>query len=359
MGQIAKGSPAVQCNLKYVKGYEDRHGKWHYYFRKKGRPVVRIPGEAGSVEFLKVYTDLKDGPPKVEGAEGANPNGEIAEGSFEALCRDYKTSAEYSQLSTDWKRDMGYVIKAMCAEHGHKPVKLMARRHIVEMKNKLKHKPGACNKMLRVLKIILNYGVLGEYRDDNPADKVKLMKLGRYRAWTNKELSTFESKWAIGTLERFIFDTALYSGQRAADLVKLKRKDMVLGLAIKLKQKKTGKPMTLRIHANWKASMAAYLPTHKAETLIAGRQGESIHQVTMSDIFREGRRDAGLPDDCLLHGLRKTTARILAELGQKSAPVTGHMTRAMQEEYERDADQEKMAKGAIVKWEGKKRRKAT
>jgi hypothetical protein len=63
------------------------------------------------------------------------------------------------------------------------------------------------------------------------------------------------------------------------------------------------------------------------------------------------KRAAGVPGDCVLHGLRKTTARILAELGVKSAPVTGHLTRAMQDEYERDANQKKMGSAAILSWQ--------
>ena len=35
----------------------------------------------------------------------------------------------------------------------------------------------------------------------------------------------------------------------------------------------------------------------------------------------------------------------------KSTPVTGHMTRAMQDEYECDANQKKMGGAAILSWE--------
>jgi hypothetical protein len=35
----------------------------------------------------------------------------------------------------------------------------------------------------------------------------------------------------------------------------------------------------------------------------------------------------------------------------KSTPVTGHVTRAMQDEYERDANQKKMGGAAIRSWQ--------
>jgi hypothetical protein len=59
---------------------------------------------------------------------------------------------------------------------------------------------------------------------------------------------------------------------------------------------------------------------------------------------------AGLPDDCVLHGLRKTTARILHKLGVEASSMTGHLSAQMEREYARDADQVKMARDAIAKW---------
>jgi site-specific recombinase XerD len=335
---------AVLCNLPFVNAYRDRHGKKRYYVRRRGLPRVPLKGEPGGPVFLAAYRNAmeRQAPPS---------RGTIPKGTFEALCRDYEGSAEFKQLAATTRREMLYEINRLRKDHGHKPVNLIARKHIQKMKDDLAHKPGACNKMLRTLKALLNHAVLKEYRDDNPAEKVKLMKVGRHRAWFDWELELYERKWPLGTLERFIFDTALYSGQRSADLPKMLRAQIQTDNHLHFKQQKTGKDMALLVHANWADSMAAYLPTHKALTLIAGREGKAIHQFTMASIFRDAKRAAGVPQDCVLHGLRKTTARILAELGMKSTPVTGHVTRAMQDEYERDANQKKMGGAAIRSWQ--------
>jgi site-specific recombinase XerD len=332
------------CHLPFVKAYADRHGKMRYYLRRRGMKQIPLKGEPGSPEFLRAYREAMEraAPP----ARGSIPNG-----SFEAVCRDYESSAEFKQLAVSTRREMLYEINRLRRQHGPKPVAMMQRKHIQKMKDELAGKPGACNKMLRTMKALMNHAVLKEYRDDNPAEKVKLMKVGRHRAWQDWELELYEKKWPLGTLERFIFDTALYSGQRSADLPKMLRAQIHTDNHLHFRQQKTGKDMALLVHANWAESMAAYLPTHKAPTLIAGREGKSVHQFTMAAIFRDAKRAAGVPDDCVLHGLRKTTARILAELGMKSAPITGHMTRAMQDEYERDANQKKMGRAAILTWE--------
>lgn len=334
----------MQCDLPFVKAYADRHGRMRYYFRKKGSRAIALPGVPGSQEFLQAYQIARDAPKAAPAAPG------VSAGSFDALCREYVSSADFSQFAKSTRQEMGYVIETLRKEHADKPVARLARRHIADWKDALAAKPGAANKMLRTVKTLMTYAVLKEYRKDNPASGIKFMKLGRFRAWSDDELTAFEATWPMGTMERMIYDLALFTGQRRGDLPGMKR-TQVHGPNLLLTQHKTGKDMVIRIHTHLAKSMAAYLPTHKAETIIAGPAGATITPHYMSALFRAASRKAGLPTDCVLHGLRKTTARILAELGEKSSPITGHLTRAMQDEYERDASQKKMGSAAILSWE--------
>jgi integrase len=333
---------AMQCNLPFVQAYRDRHGKWRYYVRRKGRKPVPIKGEPGSPEFLAAYQEALQAPlPSSPGIEA---------GTFEALHRDFLGSAEFSEFAEATRRELKYALAPLLTQHGPKRVAMLQRKHIQDWKDKLKTKPGACNKMLRAVKTILAYAMAKEYREDNPAAKIKLMKVGRHRAWTDEELRIFEAHWPVGTVERMIFDLAHYTGQRRSDLAKLRR-DQIIGNNIRMTQGKTNVDLVIRIHENLAAALAIFLPAHKAETIIAGASGTALHPVTMAAIFRDACRVAGLPKACVLHGLRKTFARIMAELNQKSYPITGHKTRAMQEEYERDANQQKMGNAAILSWE--------
>lgn len=63
-------------------------------------------------------------------------------------------------------------------------------------------------------------------------------------------------------------------------------------------------------------------------------------------------RAAGLPERCVLHGLRKAAARRLAESScttKEIASITGHKSLAEVERYTREADQERLPRGAIAK----------
>jgi len=66
--------------------------------------------------------------------------------------------------------------------------------------------------------------------------------------------------------------------------------------------------------------------------------------------FGEAIEEAGLPDACVMHGLRKTAARMLAEAGCSAlqiASITGHKSLAEIERYTKAADQKRMATAAI------------
>jgi len=61
---------------------------------------------------------------------------------------------------------------------------------------------------------------------------------------------------------------------------------------------------------------------------------------------------AGLPDRCVLHGLRKAAARRLAEAGcteKEISAVTGHTTLKEVARYTRAADQKLLAAAAVAK----------
>ncbi len=63
---------------------------------------------------------------------------------------------------------------------------------------------------------------------------------------------------------------------------------------------------------------------------------------------------AGLPERCVLHGLRKAAARRLAEAGCSSkqiASITGHKSLDEVERYTAKADQKILARAAVTRLE--------
>jgi integrase len=334
----------MRADWPYVKAYTDRHGTRRYYFRRKGFPSVALPGRPGAPAFVAAYDAALNGEARIE------PKETLVRGSLKALCHAYENSAEFSSLGDLTRREMGYVIKALVAKHADKPVKLLERRHILQWRDGLKDKPGAANKMIRVVKCLMTFALERGYRADNPAQGVKMLKIGEWRPWTLEEIGSFEARWPLGTLARTGFALALYTGQRRADVARLKWSS-IAGDGIRLKQGKTGAEMLIPIHPELAKALAAIHP--RSEEAILAKNGRRLNIVYFGHLMAEAIGKAGLPAPCVLHGLRKSAAVALIDAGctpHQASAITGHRTTRMLEHYAKRRDQAKLGKAAMLKW---------
>lgn len=329
----------MKVDLPFVNAFRSQHGKMRYFFRRKGCKRVSLP-HPDSPEFMDAYKAALGRPDVV-------PVG-IVPGTFGALCENYMRSADFVQLATSTRREMKYVLNHLIAEHGSKRLAKLERRHILEWKDRLATKPGAANKMLRTVKQLMTFAAERGDRPDNLAKGIKMMRAGRWRAWTDAELIAFEERWPLGSRERTGYALALYTGQRRGDLVTLKWSS-IAGNAFRLKQQKTKTDVVIPIHPELREALAAVRPRHEA-AIIAGDKGQKISPVYFGHLIAAAIEKAGLPEACILHGLRKTAGRLLAEAGAQVAPITGHRTERMTAEYSRDANQEKLARASVLKW---------
>jgi integrase len=74
----------------------------------------------------------------------------------------------------------------------------------------------------------------------------------------------------------------------------------------------------------------------------------------LSKWFANAIDEAGLPDECKMHGLRKTAAKTLAEVGctaHEIMAMTGHKSLKAVERYTQAAAQKLLAKSAVHKLE--------
>lgn len=346
----------VQCDLPYVNSFRDRHGRWRYYFRRKGNPRATLPGEPGSPEFVAAYHSALASEARVE------PSTTAKLGSLDALRELYLASAEFLNLAESTRRETRYALDAICREQtksagrrGENPVAMIERRHILAWRDKLASTSGAANKMLRTIKGLLSFAVQREFRADNPAQGIKFLKIGRFRAWTDGELAEFEARWPVGSRERLGYALALYTGQRRADLVAMKW-SAITGAAIRVRQSKTKTDLEIPLHPDLRA-LLALVRTPRPETILTTAHKKPMNAVYFGHFMARAIEDAGLSKECVLHGLRKTTARIVAETGGDVSSMTGHLSDRMVKEYSRDASQKRMAKSSVVKWSRARPRK--
>lgn len=209
--------------------------------------------------------------------------------------------------------------------------------------------------ILRMLKLVLYFAVEEELIEVNPAARIKELKGGTYRSWTDDECTQFETRWGPGTMQRRAYAIALYSGQRKADQVGMTRAHRAGG-TIQVVQDKTNESLWIQEHAELAAELARGEQGHMS--LLTTSRGKAFDPVYYGAWFAEAIDDAKLPDDCVLHGLRKCAARHLAEAGCSESEimaVTGHRTSRMVAHYTKDASKKQQASAAIIKLETRRK----
>lgn len=115
------------------------------------------------------------------------------------------------------------------------------------------------------------------------------------------------------------------------------------------------------MHPELQAALAAVKPRMPG-AIITGVSGTKISPVYFGHLMADAIGESGLPAACVLHGLRKTTARTLVESGctnRMGRAITLHATDSMFEEYSEAAEQKVLSAEAMKRWEAAPRRKRT
>jgi enterobacteria phage integrase len=90
----------------------------------------------------------------------------------------------------------------------------------------------------------------------------------------------------------------------------------------------------------------------KGLNLLGDANGRPITRPTLTHLLKVAAAAAGLPPECLPHGLRKAQMRRLAEGGASAkqiASISGHKSLREVERYTAAADQKRLSRGAISK----------
>lgn len=344
----AKGHNMTKLDLPYVKQYRDQTGMMRRYFRRGGRNFGALPGDVGSPEFMEAYQNFL----------GSKPAGQqrSAPGTFGRLISDYYRSVEFANLKPYSRKLYRQVLEPLIKKHGHKPLRLLNRDVARDMIQKIgETRPGMANLTKGILNRVFRIAIDAGQHHVNPFARLTAYKIGTRHTWTEAELAAFEKRWPLGTRQRLAYALLLYTGQRAGDVVKMHRRDIVDG-EIHLTQTKTGAELQIPIHSELRKAMKAY-PT-KGLSLFGDERGKPVQRNSLTTFMRKAIADAGLDPRCVTHGLRKALSRRMAEGGASSktiAAVTGHKTLKEIERYTAAAEQPKLAKAGLKLIKGRAR----
>ena len=334
----------------FVECWRDRHSKLRVYFRKDRGRRIPLPASIGSDEFTVAYHAALTGQLVQSHEKRASP----APRSLGALVTSYMRSSNYLSLRETTKVGYASRIEMIRTKHGHRSVSGLTRQRIVSgILQPYADRPGAALSILKMLRVLMRHAIDIGWLDHDPSLGIKRPKTQEIRSWTDTEIEAFERHWPIGTKQRLAFALMLYTGQRRSDVHRMTWADVTDG-TIRVMQQKTGRKLTIPLHRDLLAVVAA--AERDRVTIVNTEYGKPFTVDGFSQWLRNAITSAGLPLDCQPHGLRKAAGRRLAEAGctaHEIMAVLGHKTLSEAERYTREADQAQLAVGAMTKLEGR------
>jgi integrase len=327
---------------QFLKVWTDkRTGRRYVQFRKRGYKSVPLPQPIGSDEFWVAYnTALKS---RVEiGAEWRSTAGSVS-----AALAAYFSSHQWGALSVNTQAYRKAILERFRERYGQWPVRQLTENFLIAYLESLR--PYAAGNHLTALRGFLTHAKHDAARNI----KRPTLKSDGIHAWTEEEIAQFEAHHAIGTKARLALALALYTAQRRGDISRMGRQHVRNGM-LEVRQEKTGVVLQIPLHTELRAILEA--TTNEHLTFLTTRTGTPYHRNDLSLQFRKWCDEAGLPQRCSIHGLRKAAARRLAEAGCSSheiGAITGHRTLKELERYTRSAEQARLARQAMARQEKK------
>jgi integrase len=339
-------------------------GKRRVRFRKNGFSSY-LTGIPWSEDFMRQYAAALDGVKAQASDIGA---GRAVAGTVDALVAAYldpRSSSPFKTGAAETQRTRRNILENFREAHGNKPLfrtggggqrtMLLTREHMQRIVNEKAETPFAQRNFLNTLRAMFRWALKEGRIPDDPTLGVtrEKAKTTGYRTWSEDHIARFEAKHPIGGKARLAFALLLYTGQRRSDVVKIGRQH-IHNDVLSIDQRKTegGEEAHLEIPVHPKLrEIIDATPTVGVKTFLVTHFGKPYTAPGFGNWFRELCDQAECPD-VSAHGLRKATARRLAEIGcsaNQIASITGHASLSEVQRYTKAADRKRMAREAIAK----------
>lgn len=279
-------------------------------------------------------------------AVGVKKRGKYAAETLGWVLGEYRRSPSYQNLKPATKKAYEQAFDKLHA-YGNEPLSGLRRAHILRIRDSLSSTPAIANSVLTVISVICNFALDREIIDVDPSQRIKRLKIGEWRRWTDDELTSFYERTYEAMRRVLVF--ALFTGQRRSDLCRAVWSD-IEGGAIRVVQQKTGAKLWVPIHPTLERHISEWRSEKTVTvTILANSRHQPWSPSILSTVFANETVRLGM-GGCTIHGLRKTAAAKLAEAGcstRQIMAITGHSSLSEVERYTREADQRRLANDAM------------
>lgn len=316
-----------------------RRGRWfHTYRRGKKEISLGVHGLHPTdprvfAAYCAEHARWEQSPP-----DTVTPKG----GSFAWGLEIYKAGPTWKTLAASTQKSRDSIYRRYLKAQGDRPLSSIETADI-EAALTAKGGNAAVNE-LKALKPIFVY--LHKLRmiqtDPTRGLKIDRPETDGFATAGAEDIAAFQEMWPVGTVERLVFDLALYTGAARVDLVKLGRRHIADGL-LSFKRQKTGVVCRVPLTPELRAVIAR--TPHIAPAFILNRKGKPYTAESLGNLFRDAATKAGMT--ARLHGLRKAFcvywAAKLATPHQIAA-MAGHLTLGEVERYTKDLERANIVK---------------
>lgn len=336
-------------------------GATYWYYRAKGRPLVRLPDlPHDHPDFLHAYAQARAQAPAATRARSRQP------GTVAAVADACQRTAAWSALAPGYRKLMILHLTAIAADGEDALVGDLRRRHVEADLAALT--PAVARNRLKAWRLIIRHARAAELIEDDPTALVRPPRLpagSGIDGLTDAEIGATRDRWPIGTLARARMELLFWSGAAIADAVRLGPGMVDRDGMLTYRRQKTG----VAGHIPWTGALPGFATAweadrdmmHAALAPFAGHmlflpaRGRQRSEKAMVNDVRADFRAAGVEKSA--HGLRVARSRILHESGATQLQAKAwlaHLSDVEASHYSREADRRRALMGTPPEHESAK-----
>lgn len=337
----------------YTMYDHDRSGMKRWYVRlvvdgknKKRRIRAEEGSAAWAAEYEALLEDMK------AGVSPKRKNPYVEHYSLAWLINQYFISAKFKEAKHATQAQRKSILGRISREHGHRDCRTLTKEAVQAGRDSRAATPGAANNMIKVIKMMYEWGIEQGHVDHNPTEGVKRLKMGpsTWKPWKLEQREQFKKAHPLGTTARVAYHLAFDGGLRRSDVVRIGRQHRDT-THLRIEQKKTGNVVSILITPD----LAEALDSSPSEGLhyIQTDFGKPFSEKGFGTAVRRWVEQAGLPKGLTLHGLRKADGIRMAEAGateNEIAAKLGHSDTRSASIYTKGANQQRLADAAVRRY---------
>jgi integrase len=333
----------VRLRLKHIHRFKDRHGRIRHYLRMPGVAAVGLPGEPGDPAFMAAYNEsVAAYAPPERSQSRARP------GSMRDLAERYYATSRFKTKAPRTRYVERQILERFLFKHADKAAASVQTRHLDAIFSEMSDRPAAAMDLRKRLRNLFRLAIKLGWRLDDPIAATDTFKGGSHHTWTEKQIAAFQLCHPRGSMRRLAFDLLLYTGQRSGDIRAMRWVDFENGRFIVVAQQKTGQAVSAPLHAELVSTLAC--AERSQLFIVTTKWGAPFTTAGFGNWMADSIAQAGLPDECVAHGLRKAAARRLAEAGctpHEIKAITGHKSLKEVQRYTEASDRMILADSAM------------